>query len=73
MLQVPNARLCAVMRNTKVTASAIFLAEPEAAQFLAQRLPLGKGFVCLDTKDLPRIFAGIFARAATGGGGPQAS
>lgn len=57
----------ALTRDPKVTASAIFIAEPDAADFLARGLPVGKGHVCLDAADLPKIFSGIFARAATGG------
>lgn len=57
----------ALTRDPKVTASAIFIAEQKAASFLAQQLPIGKGHVCLDCADLPSIFAGIFARAATNG------
>lgn len=57
----------ALSRNPKVTASAFFVAEPEDARWLAEGLPKGKGHVCLDASDLPRMFAQVFAKAMQGG------
>lgn len=49
----------------RVTAASVFIAEPEAAEWLAGSLPFGRGFVCLDPSTVPRLFAEIFARAMT--------
>jgi len=51
--------------DPKVSASAIFIAEREAAQMLSTSLPPGRGFVCLDVSQLPNILKEIFARATT--------
>jgi len=48
-------------RNEKVNAYAIFIGSlGNQADELTQRLPSGKGFVCLDTKRLPEILQTIF-------------
>eukprot|EP00929_Paragymnodinium_shiwhaense_P083487 TRINITY_DN44522_c0_g1_i1.p1 TRINITY_DN44522_c0_g1~~TRINITY_DN44522_c0_g1_i1.p1 ORF type:complete len:1645 (-),score=457.04 TRINITY_DN44522_c0_g1_i1:566-5500(-) len=51
-------------RDEKVNAFAVFLSEPEAAQYLLDGLPLGKGYVCLNMAELPQTFKAIFAHAA---------
>eukprot|EP01134_Creolimax_fragrantissima_P006850 CFRG6850T1 len=47
--------------NDEVTASAIFLGSlGDQADRLQTGLGRGRGFVCMDTKDLPKIMRGIF-------------
>jgi hypothetical protein len=41
----------------------IFIAGEKTAASLTKSLPLGHGYVCLDTAKLPKIFKEIFASA----------
>ena len=48
-------------RNDKVNAFAIFIGSlGNQADILTQKLPAGKGFVCLETRKLPEILKAIF-------------
>ena len=47
-----------------VSAHAIFIGEPSAAEWIMSELPVGKGFVVLDTTKLPLCVADILAEAA---------
>jgi hypothetical protein len=47
-----------------VSAHAIFIGEPSAAEWIASELPVGKGFVVLDTTKLPLCVADILTEAA---------
>ena len=48
----------------RVKAYAIFVAEPRAAAWLAEELPLGRGFAVQDVARLPAIMKEVFAHAA---------
>lgn len=49
-------------KNSQVNAYIIFIASMgEEAQYLKESLPVGRGFVCLDTAKLPGIFKQIFS------------
>ena len=52
-------------RDARVNAYAIFVAEPNAAAWLAKELPFGHGCVCLDTAKLPTTFKDILAHASS--------
>merc|ERR1712223_665259 len=48
-------------RNERVNAFAIFIGSlGDQAEYLARKLPSGKGFVCLDTRKIPEIKKTIF-------------
>ena len=48
-------------RNERVNAFAIFIGSlGDQAEYLAKKLPSGKGFVCLDTRKIPEIMKTIF-------------
>ena len=48
-------------RNERVNAFAIFIGSlGDQAEYLARKLPSGKGFVCLDTRKIPEIMKTIF-------------
>ena len=51
--------------DARVHGYAMFLAEPSAAEWLAKELPLGRGLVCLETRQLPNSFKDMFAQAAS--------
>jgi von Willebrand factor A domain-containing protein 8 len=51
--------------NPKVKAYAIFIAEPVAAAWLAEQLPLGRGFAVGDVGKLPSVISAIFTSAAS--------
>lgn len=62
---VTPEELGAVLRaDSRVNAYAIFVAEQNAAEWLAKELPFGHGFVCLDTSKLPTTFKDILAHAS---------
>lgn len=62
---VTPEELGAVLRaDSRVNAYAIFVAEQNAAEWLAKELPFGHGFVCLDTGKLPTTFKDILAHAS---------
>ena len=50
--------------DARVNAYAIFVAEANAATWLAKELPFGHGLVCLDTAKLPTTFKDILAHAS---------
>ncbi len=41
----------------------IFIAEPDAAHWIVDELPFGRGFVVLDPEKLPQTFKEIFSHA----------
>ncbi len=49
--------------DSRVHATAIFIAEPSASEWMSTSLPLGRGHVCLDPQGLPKILAEIFEQA----------
>jgi len=62
---VTPEELGAVLRaDSRVNAYALFVAEQNAAEWLAKELPFGHGFVCLDTGKLPTTFKEILAHAS---------
>ena len=54
----------ALTADKEVQGHAIFIAEQGAADWLANEMPWGRGFVALEPSDLPRIFKGILEQAA---------
>ena len=42
----------------------ILIAEPGAASWLTEELPLGRGYVAMDPQRLPQTFKEIFAHSA---------
>lgn len=57
----------ALRSNPHVRAYCVFVAEPAAAEWLAEQLPLGQGFAVQDVAKLPRVMKEVFAHAATAG------
>ena len=57
----------ALRSNPHVRAYCVFVAEPAAAEWLAELLPLGQGFAVQDVAKLPRVMKEVFAHAATAG------
>ena len=53
--------------NSLVSAYAIFVAEPLAAEWLTKQLPFGHGFAVQDVSKLPRVIKDIFTHAAMKG------
>jgi len=61
---INDKTLASVMLSDKrVNTYAIFIAGEKNATNLTRSLPLGHGYVCLDTSKLPKIFKEIFATA----------
>ena len=57
----PNQFTKILTRNDRINAFAIFIGSlGDQAEYLAKKLPSGKGFVCLDTRKLPEILKTIF-------------
>jgi von Willebrand factor A domain-containing protein 8 len=50
-----------------VQAYVVFLGDSRAANWLVQQLPVGRAFVCADTKQLPAIIKDIFVHATASG------
>ena len=61
----PKELAAALTRDARVHGFAMFVAEPSAAEWLARELPLGRGVVCLETRQLPVSFKDMFANAAS--------
>ena len=53
----------ALTRDQKVNSHAIFIAEPSAGEWLQKQLPLGKGHLCLNPVELPKVLAAIIAES----------
>ena len=58
MLMLPVFHVCCV--DPRVNAYAIFIAGESNAESLIKSLPIGHGYVCQDTAQLPKIFKEIF-------------
>ena len=64
----------ALMADSRVKAHAIFIASmADEAQRILRALPTGRGFVCLDSSDLPATLKEIFSAELWGGGGSESS
>ena len=61
----PSHMTKALTSQKNVQGHAIFLAEESAAQWLADEMPLGRGYVALEMSELPKIVKEIFQNAAT--------
>ena len=74
-LTLPSVPRCAVWyagklltSNPKVKAFAIFIASlSDEATRLSAAMPPGRGFVCMDTAQLPALFRSIFTTQFAGG------
>jgi len=60
----PDQLAMEMQRDPTVSAYAIFIAEANAAEALAEGLPFGHSFVCLDVPQLPTTFKEIFTHAS---------
>ena len=54
----------ALATEPDVSSFCVFIGEPTAAEWIAQELPIGRGYVVLDTKTLPLCVADILGEAA---------
>lgn len=55
------------MSNPRVKAFAIFIASlSDEADRLSEAMPAGRGFVCMDTSQLPSLFRSIFTSQFAG-------
>ena len=58
----PSHMTKALTSQKNVQGHAIFLAEESAAQWLADEMPLGRGYVALEMSELPKIVKEIFQK-----------
>ena len=62
------------MADSRVKAHAIFIASmADEAQRILRALPTGRGYVCLDSSDLPATLKEIFSAELWGGGSGDSS
>ena len=56
-----------LVSNPRVKAFAIFIASlSDEADRLSEAMPAGRGFVCMDTSQLPSLFRSIFTSQFAG-------
>jgi hypothetical protein len=60
----PDALGAVLRSDPHVRAYAIFVAEPQAAKWLAEQLPFGRGFAVHEVARLPAVMREIFTHAA---------